>query len=147
MIKPEQLRIGNFVYDDFKEVHRVESISSDAYKNWSKEPNVILSKINGLKGFYQSDEIEPIPLSEEWLLKFGFKKDTYEEGTWIHGKFCIYKSREEDVYWRQIWAYNEGIANVGWNVLDEEKEIKFLHELQNYFYIISREELTLNEEK
>jgi len=66
---------------------------------------------------------EPIPLTEEWLVKFGF---VWTNGYgyrfingWIKLKECVWKS------------------------YDLEVEIKHVHQLQNLYYALCQEELTI----
>ncbi len=54
-MKASELRIANLVYNEFKEVITVNSIRD--------------AGVNG----YSIETIKPIPLTEEWLLKFGFE--------------------------------------------------------------------------
>ncbi len=79
------------------------------------------------------DGIEPIPLTEEWLEKFGFSaygywysKDWFSNMINVsikHNKTTIGDREEYEVY-----------------------GIKHVHQLQNLYFALTGEELTLNEE-
>jgi hypothetical protein len=76
-------------------------------------------------GTTELKECEPIPLTEEWLLKFGFKK---------YGKTELFKKNsftlkfwDNKLYWNDYrWSSNE---------------LKHVHQLQNLYFAITREEL------
>ena len=77
-------------------------------------------------------EYKPIPLTEEWLLKFGFE---FENKKFIKSSLCI---RE--------YQYGSGLTiflsneNFNFNV-----ELKYVHQLQNLYHALTREELTLTD--
>lgn len=129
-LKPQDLRYGNYIYDDYKEVHKVEQVSSKDCKDWNKQPEVILSKINGLKGFYQSNDVFPIPLTEEWLLELGFQKK--EKG---------YAKLTEMM---EIFEISFG-KHIEINRVSFNNQIKYVHQLQNLYFALTGEELTLTE--
>ena len=69
---------------------------------------------------------KPIPLTEEWLLKFWFisnpYEDRYEKGS-IHIE-CI-KTKGETYLW-----------------IENMPHIKYVHQLQNLYFVLTGEELT-----
>jgi len=80
--------------------------------------------------------VNPIPLTEEWLLKLGFKKDNklnyvfnldFNEG---YEKITVelYKGGDNDFYFR---------GNI---LLDE---LKYVHQLQNLHFALTQRELTV----
>jgi len=80
----------------------------------------------------------PIPLTEEWLLKFGFeiRRDHWY---WLGNYFAIvnepaYKEQEE--YW--VWqVYDEGGVDM--------PHFKYVHQLQNLYFALTGEELTIKD--
>ena len=127
-MKANELRIGNLVYyrkEDYKVVLIAEDlikidIGYGAVQRFEKNP-IISPNI---------DELKPIPLTEEWLLKFGFYKVNHIGGY----SFYAHKKNNFDIY------------------LDEKK-IKwyghitqckfFVHSFQNLYYEIQNNELEL----
>lgn len=80
-----------------------------------------------------------IPITEEWLLKFGFiKNDWYNGKHFVLNKYCsiiIEKS-----------GYDKGV----WYLGDKSdaychrlKKIQFIHELQNLYFALTGEELLI----
>ena len=79
------------------------------------------------------DDYEPIPLTEEWLEKFGFISDGV---VWMKDNIAIgdYKSGYFYIPFAVRIAYRH------------PNEIKYVHRLQNLYFALRDEELTLKEE-
>ena len=127
MIPANQLRINNLVYynNQHNEIGLVTEIKT------SLIPKIDYVGINNrIDIYYQTKHINPIPLTEEWLLKFGFdNKHNKDKFTIIlKGKLNYEKGRT---------YFNS------WTIL--EKQPDYVHELQNLYFALTGEELTLNE--
>lgn len=133
-----ELRVGNFV-----------NISEDWYRrnpHLSKTPKqIIVDSINydGLigksiyfaNGYEIEDDLEPIPLTKEWLLKFGFNLITSD---------CESPS---DWYFRHD-NLTGSIDNLTWKYTHQNRlRIEYVHQLQNIYFALTGEELTIKEEK
>jgi hypothetical protein len=113
-MKANELRIGNYVtaVDNIQTVSAIMSNCEDKYI-FSKEHycGILLT------------DLEPIPLTEEWLLKFGFeyRKDTdcYHYYNFILNKLFVMMDIDIHVY------------------------IKHVHQLQNLYFALTQEELTI----
>lgn len=93
------------------------------------------------------DDIAPIPLNEEWVLKFGFESSVgFEDQTYD----------PNDEYANQFeYTLDSGISHrefvcrpsKGWIIklgdYDDELEVKYVHEFQNLFFALKGKELTL----
>ena len=77
-------------------------------------------------------EINPIPLTEEWLVKFGLIRIGFNED----GNDIYTKGMEADV-----WIIKCG--DVCW-LYQYDYEIKYVHSLQNLYFALTGEELTIN---
>lgn len=82
--------------------------------------------------FENSDtEVYPIPLTEEWLIKFGYKKNEY----WVEDSrrfnFTIKGGVNLDPYKN--------------NFVFVDTVLKYVHQLQNLFYCLTGNELTIKE--
>ena len=122
-----ELRIGNYI--DRNGLMEVRAISQSGVKIYDHVNNIFPPT------FFDFDEnIKPIPLTEEWLLKFGFKRvDMMFENASM-------------LYWRK----DDFIINDERNVIlfnDKETMMKihceYVHTLQNLFFVLSGEELVL----
>lgn len=112
MMKSNELRIGNFVLQDNE---LIAGIVSNTLHKFS------------IGQIY----LQPIPLTEEWLLKLGFER---QENNW----------KTLNLHFATIsWERLAGTA------LSFEKEsiylphIKFIHQLQNLYFTLTGEELTI----
>jgi len=76
-------------------------------------------------------KFEAIPLTEEWLLKFGFEEVDYAGGCYNLGIVCI------------DTADFNCVVNGKW--LDVK--IQYVHQLQNLYYALTQTELTLTKLK
>jgi len=133
MIKDTDLRIGNWLY-------LRKFITIDQQMDWDKDEMpynfamVTASVIQGIEdgvNFY-----EPIPLNEEWLLRFGFEK--VEDLTNYNIDYLINGCE----YWVQCHKeHNQYLFFGGGNSLCII--IHSIHQLQNLYYALTQAELTL----
>ena len=80
-------------------------------------------------GYSHVDNLTPIPLTEEWLLKFGFVKNLtgfYEKGRLTYRPDYGWQILSQ---WVKDWV---GVA-----------PILYVHQLQNLFYSLCGEELNI----
>lgn len=80
---------------------------------------------------HKSFHFKPIPLTDEWLLKFGFEKI---ENNW---KVLDY------VCFKLSWERLAGLVLVFDNESIFLPQIKYVHQLQNLYFALTGEELTL----
>lgn len=116
-MEAKELRIGNLVLH--KEiVYTVLEISDEWLQLTNDQLNTRIS------------DVKPIPLTEEWLLNLGFKKN----GEW-------YKI---DNFYIDSTNYNCGIENPK-NIYNRLKCVGYVHQLQNLYFALKGEELTLKQ--
>jgi hypothetical protein len=127
-MKANELRIGNYVqYDDLKNPIKVSIIDTTEQCTKTKA--------------------KPIPLTEEWLLKFGFEKvitdteDAYGIDYNLEVPDICYISYSDDfscaIYGSEYASKNSIGAVPNWN------SIKYVHGLQNLYFAMTGEELTI----
>jgi hypothetical protein len=124
-MKAKDLRIGNLVY--FNE----ELLKFDFESGWN------------------FDFIKPIPLTEEWLLKFGFEKVIYESDETGYGT-----DYELDIKGVGLISYSDDFSCALFGSKESSKDelgflpnwdnCKHVHSLQNLYFALTGEELTLN---
>lgn len=137
-MKANELRIGNWVKhnpsgwsyrNDDGVISNYGKFNEDCFQ-WEDTDWYALSECT-----LDIDLIEPIPLTEEWLLKFGFDEDGEQfnfKGLSIEligddGRWCLYMLDE----------YH--------NVESSIALFKHVHQLQNLYFALTGEELTLSE--
>jgi len=116
----QELRWGNYIYFDKKLI------------------TVSANNINDIIKFNYQMLIEPIPLTEEWLVKFEFEleeKRTYHKLINKDTEFCVYIDGEilelnSLIIWQSDAVYVRGI-------------LKYVHQLQNLYFALTGEELTI----
>jgi hypothetical protein len=127
MIRAQELRIGNWVEYDNR-YFQIDSIA-DVFPTLNTPEFGI--------GVVDYNNIKPIPLTEEWLLKFGFKllNKKYRKTGFLH---CnkIWFPLTVRFYCHGIWVEYFG-QQIG--------EIKYVHQLQNIYFAIEKEELKLQQ--
>jgi hypothetical protein len=123
-MKAEELRIGNLVY-----------ITDETYSMFYKQE----TEINIHNLMYLSGEtkepiefsLEPIPLTEEWLVKFGFNILLTEKES------ILYRKNSQDVNVHPIGGFTYGVRGV------PVVKIKNVHQLQNLYFALTGEELAI----
>lgn len=84
----------------------------------------------------RKEDIAPIPITEEWLLKFGFEKTNRVDFGILRPCYTIFSFalmiRHDSYYFDWI----------GGNT-----EVKYIHTLQNAYYILTGEKFTIKENK
>ncbi len=120
-LSARELRIGNIIIKNGK-VH---------YTN-----HLTIRDIYGLS-IDDTDTFEPIPLTEEWLLKFGFIKSKLE-GYDVHFKYShhLLHSSITALYNAEFSLSLDNVA----------RGIKYVHQLQNLYFALTGEELTFKEQ-
>ena len=83
-------------------------------------------------GFALSKDCSPIPLTEEWLVRFGFQKAKVTD---------CYGGHISPISDKNNFAIR--IKNNGWHNGFSYSETKYVHQLQNLFYALTGEELTV----
>jgi hypothetical protein len=80
-------------------------------------------------------DAEPIPLTEEWLLKMGFEKD-YQDDYMMVWRGVTFYFRISDKSLRRDFGIKTKISIIN---------IEYVNQLQNLFYLLTGKELTINE--
>ena len=122
VFKENDLRIGNFIkvisstktFDTFitqAKGYDIVRIEEKAFRHWN---------------------YEPIPLTEEWLLKFGFEIVVgCNEKDFSDGKYNLFINSLGEF---NFFFFSEG---------DYYQKIDYVHELQNLYFALTQRELTV----
>ncbi|WP_347216678.1 hypothetical protein [Chryseobacterium sp.] len=129
----KEYRIGNLLRDKVsKTILEVIKLTKDDVVTYV----IDRSKFPLKKGW----GLEPIPLNEEWLLKFDFDKITNDEEEIFYQKGYVRISIDE--YEDGWFNFRKRTPSQLWkdNLVTQ---IKFVHELQNLYLLIEKEELNI----
>ena len=126
-MKANELRIGNLVKYQL-ESWKISSIFKDGPLELVRFE---IYKIANLK------EFEPIPLTEEWLLKFGFeeRKESENFSKWFIGENPV--THDWLFFIKQFKDENKFFFQNGFHKLD------YLHQLQNLYFALTNNELEI----
>lgn len=125
-METSELRISNVVTNNFNRIIKVVDVRQGGitgeYKGKQNTP-----KEGVRRRAFCSTDIEPIPLTEEILLKCGFKRDSD-----LKNSLCRFG----------IWF---NIMNMEATYLSQKLiKINYLHQLQNLYFALTGEELEIN---
>ena len=138
-MEPQELRIGNYIYYEHT-THIVSGVHGNrVYSWWVKDGEPVIEyeakDISGtqVEAPYMDviSQYEPIPLTEEWLLKLGFKKNITTD-LYPTFSYDILNVNDDIVY-----VLNYGFVN---------RRFKYVHQLQNLYYTLSGKELKINKQ-
>ena len=104
-MKATELRIGSYAKDPYDREIKLVSVEKDA------------------------SMLRPIPLTEEWLLKFGFNKFQNRK-IWIRKRVRVYLHSKD--------GFCYGLSS-------SRTKIKYVHQLQNLYFALTGNELEIKE--
>ena len=119
MMKANEFRLGNLVKcpEGFGQVTQIQD-----------REVLVVDEIG-----YIMEEIKPIPLTEEWLLKFGFEKIERDDCCWY--TLLIPSKYDFNILW------DKGDSANGMSIEDYPVKCKHVHQLQNLYFALTGEEL------
>ena len=129
-MRSNELRIGNLIIDSKGRICRLDGIKLDDTTEFEIDAWPIMG------GGVVSLPFEPIPLTEEWLIKFGFeqltkKSNGFKSGSYSYsGKVSLILNHDGLRTWTNFWQGNE---------------MRYVHQLQNLYFALTGKELTIKE--
>jgi len=133
----KELRIENLVYNNLGQTFKVKGIHKDydwdINDGWDKDDEYYIDESDFIS--YSGSILKPIPLTEEWLTKFGFTEAMYDytvhTGEFYNNKIGLLKIVGGDKYQLSMASKNLMVV------------IEYVHQLQNLYFALTGEELTL----
>lgn len=119
-MKANELRIGNFLQGKDGKLAVVCEIYEEEYKAYS--------------GMITKLPTTPIPLTEKWLIDFGFSGQPCD---YAKDKLIVCLKDSDSFHTKGRTYYNS------WVIL--EKQPKYVHQLQNLYFALTGEELKIKE--
>ena len=130
-MKTTDLRIGNFISINFGNRDDGKIITVDGVSD--------CEIYNEEYGYSPCNEFKPIPLTEQWLLDFGFNQNI-ETQWYIHfDNMCLTLHGYSEQYIVEI--HDMGIDESSIFLMS----IKYVHQFQNLYFALTQEELILKE--
>ena len=136
-MKANELRIGNYVKDMDYDYVTIAGIHPQS----TNELTICINDCDVGDRLFK--DVEGIPLTEEWLLKFGFKVDN---------RFAVKQYRIDGDKYHSLNMVSHKINY--WSPIircDSQKQvfelygINYIHQLQNLYFALTGTELKLNE--
>jgi len=128
-MKSTEFRIGNLVLND-RCLNTIENLLSDGVCTLkTKQGNFIHARY---------ELIEPVPLTEELLMKFGFKKFDHEPNSEEEKctEYCIGKLSIVD--WGRGFIMSNSFS------FELRVKLEYVHQLQNLYFALTGVELQLS---
>ena len=128
-----ELRIGNYVYDDENNVVEITRLETKIYTYWNSgnEYSVVFKKLY-IEGYFEGD-IKPIPLTEKLLVDYlGYEPSAFTG---------LYYDKEGIIDIKVSWDNKFTVYYKNCEI----REVEFLHDLQNLAFALTKEELKINE--
>lgn len=132
-MKANELRIGNCILFESEGTNFiVKAIDNKGFEVYNQLEST----------WIEHDQFGGIPLTEEWLIKFAIKIDHD-----ISDVFCIEinNSLRTTVYILKVkngWSIEIGSRSNG--MVSFRSEIQYVHQLQNLYFALTGNELTIN---
>lgn len=131
MIQANELRIGNYYMYAGNDGIVYAKVNTIQYNQFG-----LLSDCDGVN----FGICAPIPITEEWLLKFGFKKDEFILKFSVGLFWCI--NNCDDSFYIDFDEDFRGFY-IGLNGYGYLKNINHIHELQNLYFALTNKELNI----
>ena len=131
-MKANELRINNWVTSDKENAPTPFAINRKMMQYLCKHADWHL--------------LEPIPLTEDWLVKFGFEEivfDSEETGYGVEYEISISHGSKMVVCDDMSFGIENTELDIHWLSLDFDK-FEGVHHLQNFYFALTGEELEIN---
>jgi hypothetical protein len=129
-MKANELRIGNLLQSDTNTIIKIVGVVKKDIYYYHNKKNLYVLELNNLN-------FQPLELTEEWLLKFGFGDARITNRLYTRKKtdgfYGFYINKETMSYC--TFDY-EG-------TIDDIIKIEYVHQLQNLYFAVTGEELTM----
>ncbi len=139
MIQANELRVNNYIIDQYGDIGKVVGINSD--KEYKHNGQLFVGTATLYYDNYKGSigrwiqTLKPIKLTEEILLKCGFN---YKDGEYVRGLWKLAPDHPKE----EVVGYGLFIKRLDWTRTNENS-IKYLHQLQNLFFGITGHELEI----
>lgn len=131
MISENELRIGNYVSKYVNHIRCVTGVCVDGTVYLTNKENC-----ETCMSEYTIDELFPIPITEEWLVKAGFE--------FINSERLRHNEFKTLIAFKHVFKSGFGIVLKDFHALPN---VKHVHQLQNLYFALTGEELKFKEDE
>ena len=132
----QNLRVGNYIQLNQKWFERNPNLSNTPKINIVKDISFDIALGEHAINSYSMCYLKPIPLTEQWLIDFGFEKINHIGG---YSFYSIIRNGKNKKDIPNINIY-ESYTTIGNNSMC--KHLEYVHQLQNLFFCLTGKELT-----
>lgn len=127
-MEAKQYRIGNWIYDiEEQQNYQIEEICKLSKDSLNQDLGIRYR--NGSIWSSSGHGYGPIPLTEEWLVKFGFSENKSTKDFFFNYLICLERQGNE------LFVINTNDKY--------QYKIEYVHQLQNIHFALTGEELNL----
>ncbi len=141
-MQAKDLRIDNWFYA----VHPVDGLFEMQVRGIAQDGTIETDAYGNTYGTIDcyGDSCKPIPLTEEWLIKFGFEKINHKMSM-NDGSYNCHWERHFDDFKTGSCIYFSGgfFSNNRFNKRHLYHKNKYVHQLQNLYFALTGEELEI----
>ncbi len=91
-------------------------------------------------------DCEPIPLTEEWLLKFGFEKTVFDSEETGYGVEYDLKNKEFHLSYCDDFSISISYKKENLSITPNIELFRNVHQLQNLYFALTNEELIFKQD-
>ena len=124
-MNPKELRIGN-------RVNLINVLPNEKRERIVQRISPTHLRFNGFGSEFKISDVEPIPLTEEWLGKFGFEKTAYRLVCYENNKYIFEMTVEEIGGFSGRRKYFVPVTIV-----------EYVHQVQNLYFALTNQELLI----
>ena len=144
-MRASELRIGNLLQSDTNKIIKIVGVVKKDIYYYHNKKNLYVLELNNLN-------FQPIPLTEEWLLKMGFEKSQEQWYTIKYFTDCDLATEQMAISYNLssnrcavFDAIEEtDIVNILSYPIYTSKRVLYVHTLQNVFFALTGEELIID---
>jgi hypothetical protein len=139
IMNSNELRLGNYINWIRIDGNPIEVVSIyNIMRSTVRCCTTTIEELNEIQLYYS--EIKPIPLTEQWLIKFGFEnRDTRK---WLYYKDCGTEYLVEYYKADNTFSFDMLVDGEFRTII---YDLEFVHILQNVWFALTGEELELKE--
>lgn len=130
MIPINEIKIGDYVIVEFEGTRRNGEVN-----NINRDDKQVCVETDVQEFWYEPEDLYPIPISDEEMLRLSFSKEVMSDGVvkYKKGSFRLVIPKANDFSTMEMWYREDRRDN---------PNAKYIHQLQNHYYQMTKVHLT-----